>query len=137
MKNYVAVIISFIMLFGLLGVNKVLSQNDQLGDVLIQYFDALKTGNLEILESILSDDLLQRRNKALKNPRYSEFLKNIYGHSEFKVINITQSNTGLAIVDFEIISGSQTHMNETITFIKQHGIWKLHKNKKNAVDKER
>jgi len=134
MKNYMAFMISFLMLFGVLGVANGLSQNDQLGNALIQYFDALKTGNLEILKSILSDELLQRRIKALNNPRYSEFLKNIYGNAEFKVINIIQSNTDLTNVDIEIISDSQTPINETITFIKRHGVWKPHKDRSDTGD---
>jgi hypothetical protein len=132
MNKYLTVIISFLIFSGTFGVMNAFPQADLLDNALAQYFDALKTGNVAILKSVLSDELLQRRSKALNSPRYSEFLKSIYGQAEFKIINITQSTSDQASVDVEVISDNQTQINETITFIKENGIWKLHKDRKDT-----
>lgn len=130
MKKYVTVVISILMFSGILGLNNALPQTDQLDNVLVQYFDALSTGDLQMLRSLLSDELLKRRSKTLSNPRYSEFLKNIYGHVKFKVINTTQLNNDQISVDIEVTSDSQTQTKENITFIREQGEWKLQKDRK-------
>jgi hypothetical protein len=118
------------MVLCILGINNALPQTDQLDNILVQYFAALRTGNLQMLRSLLSDELLKQRNETFSNPRYSEFLKSIYGHVEFKIINTTQLNDNQISVDIEVTSDTQTQMKETITFIKQQGEWKLHKDRK-------
>lgn len=125
MKKHLAVVISILVLSGILGFNNALPQKGQLDNVLVQYFDALKTGNLQILRSLLSDELLKSRSKALSNPRYSEFLKSIYGNAEFTVINTTQLKNNQITVDIVVASDGQTQTNETITFVKENGEWKL------------
>jgi len=130
MRKYVAVVISILMFSGILGVNNALPQTDQLDNVLVQYFDALRTGDLQMLRSLLSDELLKRRSKTLSNPRYSEFLKSIYGHVKFKVINTTQLNNDQISVDIEVTSDTQAQTKENITFIKEQGEWKLYKDRK-------
>jgi len=130
MNKYITVTISFLIFSGIFGVMNAFPQADPLDNALAKYFDALRTGNVAILQSVLSDELLQRRGKALKSHSYSEFLKSIYGQAEFKIINITQSASDQASVDIEVISDNQTQINETITFIKKNGVWKLHKDRK-------
>lgn len=124
------IVISILLFSGIVGGNNTFPQAGQLNGILVQYFNALKTGNLQILKSLLSDDLLDRRSKALSNPRYSDFLKSIYGHAEFKVIDIQQLDNDQISVNVEVISDSQTQLKETITFIKKQGEWKLHKDRK-------
>jgi hypothetical protein len=130
MKKHVMIVISILMFLGILGANNASPQTSQLDNVLAQYFDALRTGDLQVLRSLLSDELLERRGKTLSNPRYSEFLKNIYGNAKFEIINTTQLNDSQISVDIEATSGTQTRIKETIIFIREHRKWKLHKDKK-------
>ncbi len=130
MKKYVTVVISILMFAGVFGVDNALPQTDQLDNVLVQYFDALRTGDLQMLRSLLSDELLKRRSKALNNPRYSEFLKSIYGQATFEVTNTNQSTSDQISVDIEVTSDRKTQLKETIIFIKEQGEWKLHRDRK-------
>jgi hypothetical protein len=131
MKKFVTVLITVLAISGIFGVNDAFSQTGEVDRVLIQYFHALRTGNLQTLSALLSDELLQRRGKSLANPRYSEFLKNLYGHAIFKVIHTTQLNSNQVSVDIEVTAENQTQIKETITFIKEQGGWKLQKDRKN------
>jgi len=130
MKKFAMIVISILMFSGILGVNTALPQAGQLNSVLAQFFNALKTGNLQILRSLSSDELIERRSKRLSNPRYSDFLKSIYGHAEFKVIDVQQIDNDQISVDIEVISDNQTQLTETITFIKKQEKWKLLKDRK-------
>ena len=134
MKKHVAVVITILIFSGIVGVNSAFSQTDQLDVVLVQYFDALRTGDLQMLRSLMSDDLLKRRNETFSNPRYSEFLKSIYGNVKFEIINTTQLNNDQVSVDIEVFSDKQTQAKETISFIKEQGEWKLYKDRKDDLN---
>ena len=130
MKTYMTIVMSFIILTTGFGVNNALCQSGQIYTVLVQYFEALRTGDTQQLKSLLSDELLIRRNETFSNPRYSEFLKSIYSQVEFKVIDTTQVYTDEINVDIEVISDSHEPIRETITFINKEGEWKLYKDRK-------
>jgi hypothetical protein len=136
MTKHLIVVISVLIFFGVLGANNALPSTSELDNVLTQYFEALRTGDLQMLRFLLSDELLERRSKMLSNPRYSEFLKSIYGHAKFTIIDATQIDDNQISFDIEVTSDTQTQIKGTIIFIQEKGEWKLQKERKNDWSRE-
>jgi hypothetical protein len=67
------------------------------------FFNALKTGNIDLIKQYISGDLYERKKNLLeKNSRYSAFLRNWYKDAEFrvkKVVNVDED----VIADVEIL----------------------------------
>ena len=95
-----------------------------------QYLNALKDGDVQSIMQILSEEQYQRREKLLKNPRYSKFLKKYYKDCEFRIGDIRPLSGNRVGVDIEIFSGEQMSSATTLTFKIRNGEWKLVHDKK-------
>ena len=136
MKKHMNFVIVFIVITGSFIMNEALAINVSLDATLQEYFSALKEGDVHTLSLLLSDDLSQRRDKLLKNPRYSGFLKKYYEGAQFKVIRFNPLAGNCMAVDIEVVSYGQTSF-DTITFVEKGGKWKLLKEKKSYSEKEK
>ena len=68
----------------------------------VPFFNALKTGNIDLIKQYISGDLYERKKDLLeRNSRYSVFLRDGYKDAEFrvkKVVNVDED----VIADVEI-----------------------------------
>ena len=95
-----------------------------------QYLNALKDGDVQSIMQVLSEEQYQRREKLLKNPRYSRFLKKHYKDCELRIGDIRPLSENRVEVDIKIFSGEQMSSATTLTFKIQDGEWKLVHDKK-------
>ena len=95
-----------------------------------QYLNALKDGDVQSIMRILTEEQYQRREKLLKNPRYSRFLKKYYKDCEFRIEDIRPLSENRVEVDIEIYSGEQMSSATTLTFKIHNEVWKLVHDKK-------
>lgn len=73
------------------------------GPVLERYFQALKTGDVGTLESVLGGDLLARRRPLLENPTYPSELIAAYGNAQFGVVGWTWRQSKTMRVDVAVV----------------------------------
>jgi hypothetical protein len=110
-------------------ISKAASNESEIIAATQNFFNLLKQGNSVAIQSLLDDDLLQKRNKLFSNPKYEQFLKNYYKDSELKIVSINQVNDSMALVDIEILTKGQPEKNQTICFSKKGNKWKLAREK--------
>jgi uncharacterized membrane protein YvbJ len=115
-----------ITVFIILGFNIVQAEASEPGEVVSQYFQALKHGDTEIVKSLITDKLYEKRIVLLeKNSNYSTFLKRYYQGATVRVVNVNNI-AEKSYVDVEIESQDGSNSPITLILTKDSGHnWKI------------
>jgi len=70
--------------------------------VLKVYFNALTQGDIETIRESLGGELVRKRLQLLSNPDYSEFLRDLYKDSRFKVLRYKTKQKDSIQIDVKI-----------------------------------
>lgn len=105
------------------------SNADNISDAVNRYLSALTRGDTSALKTSVGGRLYQSRKILLEdNTEYSEFLKNFYQSSTFRIIDIspdtTTSNKVIATVEFEFPGGDTSKTKLTVAK-DMAGQWKI------------
>ena len=76
-------------------------------EVIDRYFDALKQGDTQTIQSLLDGDLLTARKPLLNNPSYSDHLINVYKDMTYEITALKALEDGVLAVDTTIIMNDQ------------------------------
>jgi hypothetical protein len=107
----------FVLPSALFGDGNVQSEVEQF---MTSYFQALQTGDVQFLLSVLAPPLLNNRRLLLeRNTAYPDYLRNYYKNATFNVASITASEHGVFTVDSEIFFGDHPNPMKSRFFLKE------------------
>jgi len=78
--------------------------------VVDRYFDALKQGDTQTIQSLLDGDLLTEQKALLNNPMYPGHLISMYQVATFEVITLETFDDGSIAVDTNVIIDNEESM---------------------------
>jgi hypothetical protein len=115
-----------IIVFIFLGFNILQAEASEPGEIVSQYFRALKHGNTEIVKSLITDKLYEKRIVLLeKNSNYSKFLIRYYQGATVRVVNVINiTEKSYVDVEIEFQDGSNSPITLILTKDSRHN-WKI------------
>ncbi|HEY6598510.1 MAG TPA: hypothetical protein VIZ30_04330 [Pseudomonadales bacterium] len=75
-----------------------------------EYANALKSGDVNALKSILGGELRTSRESLLENPEYPTHLIDTFGNCVFDIVDLTRTESGT----FEVVVAIRYSSNETV-----------------------
>ena len=76
-------------------------------EVIDRYFDALKQGDTQTIQSLLDGDLLTARKPLLNNPSYPDHLISVYKDMAYEITALKALEDGVLAVDTTIVMNDQ------------------------------
>jgi len=117
---------AYIVFFSLLLSVPCFAQNNPMDNALQLFFNALKTGDVTVVDSYIGGRLQQRiRPLLLNNPGYPQLLRDHYAGSSMSIIN-SRSVSDKVLVDVQINFSDKTE-EQIIFYLKldDTGDWKI------------
>lgn len=117
---------AYIVFFSLLLSVPCFAQNDQIDNTVQLFFNALKTGDVAVVDSYIGGSLQQRtRPLLLSNPGYPQLLRNHYAGASISIIN-SKPVSDKVLVDVQINFFDNTE-EQIIFYLKldDEGNWKI------------
>ncbi len=79
------------------------------------YAEALRSGDLTLLESVSGGELLDKRKPLWGNPEYGEELRQTYANSTFSIVEVEKDKVGTATVKLQVQSAGGLPMFRELT----------------------
>jgi len=117
---------AYVVVFSLLLSVPCFAQNDPIDNTVQLFFDALKTGDVVVVDSYIGGSLQQRiRPLLLSNPGYPQLLRDHYAGASMSIIN-SKSVSDKVLVDVQIKFFDNTK-EQVIFYLKldDEGNWKI------------
>ena len=67
-------------------IDSFMEMDQEAEDVLKSYLQTLSSGDVRTIENLLSTELLEKRQRLLRNPSYPDFLRKWYANARFEIL---------------------------------------------------